>query len=83
METSNGLPLEQGGGTAAHDASAVAALRQAGAVVFGKSNLPAGSMDVQTFNPRFGVTVNPYDVQGQSTAGGSNGGNAASIAAGV
>lgn len=63
------------------DAPAVAALRDAGAVVFGKTNLPRWSGDGQTYNELFGVTNNPWDVT--RTPGGSSGGAAAAVSAGL
>jgi amidase len=63
------------------DAIAVARLRMAGAVVFGKTNLPALAADVQTYNPIFGTTRNPWDPT--RTPGGSSGGAAAALAAGL
>ena len=64
----------------AHDAPAVARLRAAGAIVFGKTNLPRWSGDVQSFNELFGTTNNPWDVT--RIPGGSSGGPAAAVAAG-
>jgi Asp-tRNA(Asn)/Glu-tRNA(Gln) amidotransferase A subunit family amidase len=63
------------------DAPAVARLRAAGAVVFGKTNLPAWAGDCQTFNELFGTTNNPWDTT--RTPGGSSGGSAAAVAAGT
>jgi amidase len=63
------------------DAPAVAILRQAGAIVFGKTNLPRWSGDVQSFNEIFGTTNNPWDVT--RIPGGSSGGPAAAVAAGL
>ena len=62
------------------DAPAVARLREAGAIVFGKTNAPKWSGDLQTFNDLFGTTNNPWDHS--RTPGGSSGGAAASVAAG-
>src|SRR3954453_2763110 len=64
----------------ARDAPAVARLKEAGAVVFGKTNLPRWSADFQTYNDLFGVTSNPWDLE--RTVGGSSGGAAAAVAAG-
>src|SRR5580693_2520357 len=61
------------------DAPYVALLKQAGAVVIGKTNTPEFGAGSQTFNPVFGVTRNPYDTS--LTAGGSSGGAAAAVAA--
>ena len=65
----------------AEDAEPVARLKQAGAVIYGKTNLPAGAADHQSFNPLFGTTSNPWDLS--KTVGGSSGGSAAAIAAGL
>jgi amidase len=61
------------------DASTVGKLRAAGAIVIGKTNLPALADDLQTDNALFGRTNNPWDTE--RIAGGSSGGEAAAIAA--
>ena len=63
------------------DAVSVTVLRRAGAIVLGKTNLPFGSYDWQTANPFFGRTNNPHDLT--RTPGGSSGGSAAAVAAGL
>ncbi len=63
------------------DAPAVERLKEAGAIVLGKTNLPILSMDYQTDNPIFGRTNNPWDPS--LTPGGSTGGGAAAVAAGL
>ncbi|MDP2291562.1 MAG: amidase family protein [Actinomycetota bacterium] len=63
------------------DAQAVAALKQAGAIVFGKTNLPEWSGDWQSFNEMFGTTNNPWALD--RTPGGSSGGAAAAVACGM
>jgi amidase len=63
------------------DAEAVGRLRRAGAVIFGKTNVPTFTADWQTVNPIFGATNNPWDVT--RSAGGSSGGAAAALAAGL
>jgi amidase len=63
------------------DATSVARLKGAGAIVFGKTNTPAWTMDLQTYNPIFGVTGNPWDPA--LMAGGSSGGAAAALGAGL
>ena len=63
------------------DAPAVASLKRAGSVVFGKTNLPRWSGDGQSYNELFGVTNNPWDLT--RTPGGSSGGAAAAVAAGL
>lgn len=61
------------------DSPAVAALRAAGAVILGKSNVPVALADLQSYNPVYGVTHNPWNLA--RTPGGSSGGSAAAIAA--
>ena len=63
------------------DAAVVTALRRAGAVVFGKTNLPPFAADLQTFNDLFGTSNNPWDTT--RTTGGSSGGSAGALAAGL
>ncbi|GAA5197896.1 amidase [Arthrobacter gyeryongensis] len=62
------------------DATAVARMRAAGAVLMGKSNCPEFALGVDTNNELFGRTFNPL---GEWTPGGSSGGEAAAIAAGM
>jgi amidase len=63
------------------DAEVVARIRRAGAVVFGKTNTPAWAQDLQTANDVYGRTSNPWDPS--RTVGGSSGGSAAAVAAGL
>lgn len=63
------------------DATVVERLKNAGAIILGKTNLPQIAMDYQTRSPVFGVTNNPWDVL--RTPGGSTGGGAAAVAAGM
>uniref|UniRef100_UPI0005F014CB amidase family protein n=1 Tax=Streptomyces sp. FxanaA7 TaxID=1265492 RepID=UPI0005F014CB len=65
--------------TPMHDADAVARLRHAGAVIMGKTNVPAHCQDLHTDNTLFGATRNPHDPT--RTPGGSSGGAAAAVAA--
>jgi len=65
----------------AADALAVARLRAAGAIIFGKTNTPMQTLDHQTFNAVFGTTNNPWDLS--RAPGGSSGGSAAAMAAGL
>jgi amidase len=64
-----------------HTAVAVARLEAAGAIVIGKTNIPTGLADIQSCNPIYGTTNNPWDLT--RTPGGSTGGGAAAIAAGL
>ncbi|MEP6707019.1 MAG: amidase [Pyrinomonadaceae bacterium] len=61
------------------DATVVARLKAAGAIILGKTNTPELAIPYETDNPLFGRTSNPYDVS--RTAGGSSGGEAAAISA--
>ena len=63
------------------DATCVARLRAAGAIILGKTNLPELCIGPQSDNPIFGRTNNPWDLQ--RTPGGSTGGGAAAVASGM
>jgi amidase len=56
-------------------------MRAAGAITIGKTNTPEFAVGSHTFNPVFGTTRNPYDPT--RSAGGSSGGAAAALAAGL
>jgi len=62
------------------DAVAVARVKAAGAVVLGKTNVPFGLGDMQSYNAIYGTTRNPWDPD--RVPGGSSGGSAAALAAG-
>lgn len=64
----------------ARNAVAVQRVVDAGAIVFGKTNLPVLAGDWQSYNPLFGVTRNPWNAG--RTPGGSSGGSAVAAAAG-
>ncbi len=66
---------------AATDAEPVKKLRGVGVNVFGKTNVPLGLADFQSYNAVYGTTNNPYDLQ--RVPGGSSGGSAAALAAGL
>ncbi len=66
---------------AEQDALAVQRIEAAGAVVFGKTNVPVSLADWQSYNPVYGTTSNPWDTS--RTPGGSSGGGAAATAAGL
>jgi amidase len=63
------------------DAPAVARLKAAGAIIFGKTNLPRWCGDSPAFNELFGTTNNPWSFA--HVPGGSSGGSAAALAAGL
>ena len=63
------------------NAVAVDRLLRAGAVLFGKTNVPVMLADWQTFNEIYGTTNNPWDLT--KVPGGSSGGAAAALAAGL
>lgn len=64
-----------------HDAAVVGQLKEAGAVILGKTNLHEFAYGVTTNNPHFGATRNPWDLS--RIPGGSSGGSAAAVAAGL
>jgi amidase len=66
---------------AERDDPVVARLKAAGAVIFGKTNVPYHLLDFQSYNDIYGVTSNPWDRT--RTPGGSSGGAAAALAAGL
>jgi amidase len=78
---STGGAVELRDNVPAHDAPAVRAVRDAGAIVIGKTNLPRWSGDAQSFNAMFGTTCNPWDAT--RVPGGSSGGAAAAVATGM
>ncbi len=78
--TTSGAP-ELRDHTPERDADPVERLRAAGAVVFGKTNLPIYAGDQQSYNDVYGRTNNPWALD--RTVGGSSGGSAAALAAGL
>jgi Asp-tRNA(Asn)/Glu-tRNA(Gln) amidotransferase A subunit family amidase len=79
--TTFGSELLADGPPAVHDSVLVARLRAAGAVVVGKTNLPEFAWSAHTSNSLFGTTRNPW--ARDHSAGGSSGGSAAAVAAGM
>jgi aspartyl-tRNA(Asn)/glutamyl-tRNA(Gln) amidotransferase subunit A len=81
-----GFPLTAGSGGAigaprSTDAVAVQRLRQAGAIILGTTNLHELAYGITSANPHFGVVQNP--AHADHIAGGSSGGSAAAVAAGI
>jgi amidase len=66
--------------TPTEDALTIARVKQAGGVILGKTNVPIGLGDWQSYNEIYGTTNNPYDLG--RTPGGSSGGSSAALAAG-
>ena len=63
------------------DALLVTRLKDAGAILVGKTNTPEFAVGINTTNRIFGTTRNPYDVS--RTSGGSSGGSAVALASGM
>ncbi|NOD95827.1 amidase [Ruegeria sp. HKCCD6228] len=78
--SSQGSPVFQGHVPASDDLIA-ARMRQAGAILVGKTNTPEFGLGSHTFNPVYGATRNPYDAD--RTCGGSSGGAAVALATGM
>lgn len=64
----------------AADALTITRVKDAGGVILGKTNVPVGLSDWQSYNEIYGTTNNPYDLG--RTPGGSSGGSSAALAAG-
>ncbi|WP_068055081.1 amidase [Nocardia xishanensis] len=79
LPTTWGMPLQRNY-VPSEDAVQVSRLEAAGAVVLGKTNVPLGLQDIQSFNEIYGTTNNPWDHA--RTSGGSSGGSAAALACG-
>jgi amidase len=62
------------------DALSISRVKQAGGVILGKTNVPLGLADWQSYNEIYGTTNNPFDLG--RTPGGSSGGSSAALAAG-
>lgn len=63
------------------DATVVKRIKDAGAIILGKTNIPEAAMWCETYNKVYGRTKNPHDTS--RTTGGSSGGEGAIIAAGA
>jgi amidase len=79
LRTTWGLPAQKDF-IAKEDALAIERLKAAGAVIFGKTNVPINLSDWQSYNEIYGTTNNPWNLG--CTPGGSSGGSAAAVAAG-
>jgi amidase len=79
MPTTSGAP-ELASHVPTTNADACQRLIDAGAIVFGKTNLPLYAGDFQSYNEVYGTTHNPWDLE--RGPGGSSGGSAAALAAG-
>jgi amidase len=62
------------------DALSISRVKEAGGVILGKTNVPVGLGDWQSYNDIYGTTNNPFDLG--RTPGGSSGGSSAALAAG-
>jgi len=72
---------EMGDRVPAEDGTVAARIRTAGGIILGKTNLASWLYDIQGVSELFGRTNNPWDLE--RTAGGSSGGSAAAVAAGL
>jgi amidase len=86
LSATEGVPTTQGSAAfgdwiADHDSAHVRRLRNAGAIMVGKTNTPELGLRPVTENARFGATRNPRSPT--LSAGGSSGGSAAAVAAGM
>jgi amidase len=81
MPATSGFPPFANRPKGCADAELVARARAAGAVIWGKTNVPLLLSDFQSYNAIYGTTNNPYDVT--RVPGGSSGGAAAALATGM
>ena len=79
LPTTWGIPAQKDF-TPAEDALSISRVKDAGGVILGKTNVPLGLGDWQSYNEIYGTTNNPYDLG--RTPGGSSGGSSAALAAG-
>jgi len=79
LPTTWGFPLQKDF-VPPEDALSISRVKAAGGVILGKTNVPVGLGDWQSYNEIYGTTNNPFDLG--RTPGGSSGGSAAALAAG-
>jgi amidase len=79
LPTTWGIPAQKDF-TPGEDALSISRVKAAGGVILGKTNVPIGLGDWQSYNEIYGITSNPYDLG--RTPGGSSGGSSAALAAG-
>jgi amidase len=79
LPTTWGIP-QQKNFVPTEDALSITRVKDAGGVILGKTNVPLGLGDWQSYNDIYGVTNNPWDLG--RTPGGSSGGSSAALAAG-
>jgi amidase len=79
LPTTWGFPAQKDF-TPSEDALSISRVKAAGGVILGKTNVPLGLGDWQSYNDIYGTTNNPFDLT--RTPGGSSGGSSAALAAG-
>ena len=79
LPTTWGIPAQKDF-VPAEDALTISRVKDAGGVILGKTNVPLGLGDWQSYNEIYGTTNNPFDLG--RTPGGSSGGSSAALAAG-
>jgi amidase len=79
LPTTWGFPAQKDF-TPPQDALSISRVKAAGGVILGKTNVPVGLGDWQSYNEIYGITNNPFDLG--RTPGGSSGGSSAALAAG-
>jgi len=81
FHTSRGAMYTRNDPPATSDCTEVARMRAAGCVIVGKTNTPEHGCMGDTYNPRFGPTLNPWNPE--RSPGGSSGGTGSAIASGM
>ena len=81
FHTSKGAMYTRNDPPATSDCTEVARMRAAGCVIVGKTNTPEHGCMGDTYNPRYGPTLNPWNIE--RSPGGSSGGTGSAIASGM